>query len=105
MGQHINRRPTPLDCRIKTASMDLHIIMKDLQRDCKPYWKFSELERELLDIADAVKQLGANHRREITVRRKLAAELKEIAADLKNQIGKDKFLTAEAEGFARGTKA
>ena len=76
MGQHINKRPTPLDCRIKTATQDLHQIMKDLQRDCKPYWKFSELERELLDIADSVKTLGADHRREVKDRRKAQNQLK-----------------------------
>jgi len=86
MGQHINKRPTPLDCRIKTASTDLHIIMKDLQRDCKPYWKFSELERELLDIAHAVKQLGADHRREIAARRKLKQEILKIKAKVDERI-------------------
>ena len=86
MGQHINKRPTPLDCRIKTASTDLHQIMKDLQRDCKPYWKFSELERELLDIADIVKRLGADHRREIASRRKLNQEILKIKAKVDKEI-------------------
>jgi len=86
MGQHINKRPTPLDCRIKTASTDLHIIMRDLQRDCKPFWKFSELERELLDIAAAVKKLGADHRREIAARRKLNREILKIKEKVDEKI-------------------
>jgi len=86
MGQHINRRPTPLDCRIKTASTDLHIIMKDLQRDCKPYWKFSELERELLDIAHAVKTLGADHRREVRNRQVIAKEVRKVAEQAKKNM-------------------
>jgi len=86
MGQHVNKRPTPLDCRIKTASKDLHIIMKDLQRDCKPYWKFSELERELLDIADAVKKLGADHAREVKNRKIVAAEVRKVAEQAKKNM-------------------
>jgi len=86
MGQHINKRPTPLDCRIKTATQDLHQIMKDLQRDCKPYWKFSELERELLDIADAVKKLGADHRREVRDRQSIAKEVRKVAEQAKKNM-------------------
>jgi len=86
MGQHVNKRPTPLDCRIKTATKDLHQIMKDLQRDCKPYWKFSELERELLDIADSVKRLGADHRREVSNRKAIAAEVRKVAEQAKKNM-------------------
>jgi len=71
-----NQRDGHLATRIKTASKDLHQIMKDLQRDCKPYWKFSELERELLDIAHEAGKLTTNHTRELNARRKAQNQLK-----------------------------
>ena len=86
MGKHEVPRQTPLERRIQTASKDLHIIMKDLQRDCKPYWKFSELERELLDIADSVKRLGADHRREVSNRKAIAAEVRKVAEQAKKNM-------------------
>jgi len=86
MGKHEVPRTAPLDRRIKSASTDLHIIMKDLQRDCKPYWKFSELERELLDIAHQAGKLTADHSRELNARRKLRKEIQKITKDLEQQI-------------------
>jgi len=60
--------------------------MRDLQRDCKPFWKFSELERELLDIAALVKKLGADHRREVTARRNLKQEILKIKEKVDAEI-------------------
>ena len=86
-----NQRDGHLATRIKTASKDLHIILRDLQRDCKPYWKFSELERELLDIAHAAGKLTADHSRELNARRRALTQVKK----LKEQIaGKVKELKA-----------
>jgi len=85
MGQHINKRTT-LDSRIKTASKDLHIILRDLQRDCKPYWKFSELERELLDIAHEAGKLTADHLRELNARRKLKRDILKVKAKVDERI-------------------
>jgi len=81
-----NQRDGHLATRVKTASKDLHIIMKDLQRDCKPYWKFSELERELLDIAHAAGKLTADHSRELNARRKLKREILKIKEKIDKKI-------------------
>ncbi len=86
MGKHEVPRTAPLDRRIKSASTDLHIIMKDLQRDCKPYWKFSELERELLDIAHEAGKLTADHAREVKNRKIIAAEVRKVAAQAKKNM-------------------
>ena len=54
-GEHMTRKQPPkqdqLGKRLQNASDDLDKIMKDLQRDCKPYWKFTDLVMELNDIA------------------------------------------------------
>ncbi len=91
MGKHTVPRETPLERRIQTASKELHQIMKDLQRDCKPYWKFSELERELLDIGYQASKLSADHKRELNARRRARGEINK----LKEQIaGKAEELKA-----------
>jgi len=81
-----NQRDGHLATRIKTASKDLHQIMKDLQRDCKPYWKFSELERELLDIAHEAGKLTADHRREVRNRQVIAKEVRKVAEQAKKNM-------------------
>jgi len=86
MGKHEVPRQTTLERRIQTASKDLHIIMKDLQRDCKPYWKFSELERELLDIAYQARKLTADHAREVKNRKVIAAEVRKVAEQAKKNM-------------------
>jgi len=73
-----NQRDGHLATRVKTASKDLHQIMKDLQRDCKPYWKFSELERELLDIAHEAGKLTADHTRELNAKRRALNQVKKL---------------------------
>jgi len=82
MGKHEVLRQTPLEGRIKSASKDLHQIMKDLQRDCKPYWKFSELERELLDIAHQAGKLTADHSRELNSRRRALRQVKKLKEEV-----------------------
>ena len=47
-------RTNQLATRITWASQDLDTIMKDLQRDCKPYYKIVDLVRELADISHEV---------------------------------------------------
>jgi len=86
MGKHEVPRTAPLDRRIKSASTDLHIIMKDLQRDCKPYWKFSELERELLDIAHQAGKLTADHSRELNARRRARGEINKLKEKINKKI-------------------
>jgi len=72
-----------LESRITRASKDLHQIMKDLQRDCKPYYKFSELERELLDIAHEAGKLTADHSRTLTQVRALKTKITKKMISLK----------------------
>jgi len=81
-----NQRDGHLATRVKTASKDLHQIMKDLQRDCKPYWKFSELERELLDIAHEAGKLTADLAREVRSRKTVAKKVREVAAQAKKNM-------------------
>ena len=76
MSNNTTLKQNQLEGRIARASKDLHHIMKDLQRDCKPFWKFSELERELLDIAHAAGKLTKDHSRELNARRKAQNQLK-----------------------------
>jgi hypothetical protein len=66
MSNNATLKQNHLEGRITRASKDLHQIMKDLQRDCKPYYKFSELERELLDIAHEAGKLTADHSRTLS---------------------------------------
>ena len=84
MSNKATLKQNQIEGRIARASKDLHHIMKDLQRDCKPYWKFSELERELLDIAHAAGKLAADHSRELNARRRALTQLKK----LKEQVDK-----------------
>ena len=81
-----NQRDGHLATRIKTASKDLHIILRDLQRDCKPYWKFSELERELLDIAHEAGKLTADHSRELNGRRRALNQVKALKEKISKKV-------------------
>jgi len=81
-----NQRDGHLATRVKTASKDLQIILRDLQRDCKPYWKFSELERELLDIAHEAGKLTADLAREVRSRKAVAKKVREVAAQAKKNM-------------------
>jgi len=86
MSNNSTLKQNQLEGRITRASQDLHKIMRDLQRDCKPYWKFSELERELLDIAHAAGKLTADHSREVRNRRIIAAEVRKVAEQAKKNM-------------------
>ena len=86
MSNNTTLKQNQLEGRIARASKDLHTIMKDLQRDCKPYWKFSELERELLDIAHAAGKLTADHSREVKNRKIIAAEVRKVAEQAKKNM-------------------
>jgi septal ring factor EnvC (AmiA/AmiB activator) len=89
MGQHINKRPakpTTLERRLQTASKDLHQIMKDLQRDCKPYWKFSELEQELRDIAHEAGKLTVDLDRAVKDKQNVLARIKRLANKVNKKV-------------------
>ena len=90
MSNHTTLKQNQLEGRIARASKDLHHIMKDLQRDCKPYWKFSELERELLDIAHAAGKLTADHSRELNARRRGLKKITELRHLIDNKIKETK---------------
>jgi len=86
MSNNTTLKQNQLEGRIARASKDLHHIMKDLQRDCKPYWKFSELERELLDIAHAAGKLTADHSRELNARRRALNQVKKLKENIDKKI-------------------
>jgi len=86
MSNNTTLKQNQLEGRITRASKDLHHIMKDLQRDCKPYWKFSELERELLDIAHAAGKLTADHSRELNARRRALTQIKKLKEQIAGKI-------------------
>ena len=86
MSNNTTLKQNQLEGRIARASKDLHHIMKDLQRDCKPYWKFSELERELLDIAHEAGKLTADLTREVNARKKLKRDILKLKAKVDEQI-------------------
>lgn len=64
-----------LDSRLRKASNDLDKIMKDLQRDCKPYWKFTELTVVLIEISYDYEQEKKNHKRVLAARDKKIVHL------------------------------
>ena len=68
-------RTNELDNRIKWASQDLDAIMKDLQRDCKPYYKIVDLVRELVGIAHDVKELTKDNARILKAKQKALSEI------------------------------
>lgn len=79
-------RPNQLNNRIKWASQDLDTIMKDLQRDCKPYYKIVDLVRELADISHDVKELIKDNARIVKAKQKAAAELRALQTEIKEGI-------------------
>ena len=83
MSNNATLKQNHLENRITRASKDLHQIMKDLQRDCKPYYKFSELERELLDIAYEAGKLTADHSRALSRVRALKKKVDNKVLSLK----------------------
>jgi len=86
MSNNATLKQNQLEGRIARASKDLHKIMKDLQRDCRPYWKFSELERELLDIAHEAGKLTADHSRELNARRRALTQIKNLKEKIAGKI-------------------
>ena len=79
-------RPNQLNKRITWASQDLDTIMKDLQRDCKPYYKIVDLVRELEDISHDVKELIKDNARIVKAKQKAAAELRSLEAEIKENL-------------------
>lgn len=75
-------RPNQLDKRITWASQDLDTIMKDLQRDCKPYYKIVDLVRELADISHGVKELTKDNARIVKAKQKAAADIRTLKAEI-----------------------
>jgi len=76
--------------RLKKASNDLDKIMRDLQRDCKPYWKFTELVTELIDISYCADQTKKNHKRVLAARDKKIEHLEVAWARERELRGKEK---------------
>ena len=79
-------RPNQLNNRIKWASQDLDTIMKDLQRDCKPYYKIVDLVRELEDISHEVKKLTKDNARIVKAKQKAAAEIRALKAEIEAKL-------------------
>ena len=79
-------RPNQLNKRITWASQDLDTIMKDLQRDCKPYYKIVDLVRELEDISHDVKELIKDNARIVKAKQKAGAELRSLEAEIKENL-------------------
>lgn len=79
-------RPNQLDKRITWASQDLDTIMKDLQRDCKPYYKIVDLVRELADISHEVKKLTKDNARIVKAKQKAAAEIRALKAEIEAKL-------------------
>jgi len=86
LSNNATLKQNQLEGRITRASKDLHIILRDLQRDCKPYWKFSELERELLDIAHEAGRLTADHSRELNGRRRALNQVKALKEKINKKV-------------------
>ena len=72
--------------RIMWASQDLDIIMKDLQRDCKPYYKIIDLVRELEDISHEAKELTKDNTRLFNLLEKTRAEIRAVQAEVKEKL-------------------
>jgi len=79
-------RPNRLDKRITWASQDLDTIMKDLQRDCKPYYKIVDLVRELQDISHDVKELTKDNARIVKAKQKATAGIRALQAEMKEKL-------------------
>jgi len=79
-------RPNQLDKRITWASQDLDTIMKDLQRDCKPYYKIVDLVRELADISHEVKKLTKDNARIVKLNKTAAANIRALQAEMKEKL-------------------
>jgi len=79
-------RPNQLDKRITWASQDLDTIMKDLQRDCKPYYKIVDLVRELTDISHDVKELTKDNARIVKANQKATAGIRALQAEMKEKL-------------------
>jgi len=60
--------------------------MKDLQRDCKPYYKIVDLVRELEDISHEVKKLTKDNARIVKTKQKAAAELRALKAKITDEV-------------------
>jgi len=67
--------------------------MKDLQRDCKPYWKFTELVMELNDIAHESDVQMKDYSRVLKAKQKALSEIRA----LKEKIEKKKVSLKGAE--------
>jgi len=78
MSNHETLKQNQLGNRLKKASNDLDKIMKDLQRDCKPYWKFTELVMELNDIAHEADVQMKDHSRVLKSKQKALSEIRAL---------------------------
>ena len=79
-------RPNQLDKRITWASQDLDTIMKDMQRDCKTYYKIVDLVRELADISHEVKKLTKDNARIVKLNKTVAANIRALQAEMKEKL-------------------
>ena len=90
MANKATLKQNQLANRLTKAGNDLDGIMKDLQRDCKPYYKIVDLVRELDDIAHEADKQTKDLARVNAARKKAASEIRalktEIEAKLKNVV-------------------
>jgi len=93
MSNNATLKQNQLGNRLKKASNDLDKIMKDLQRDCKPYWKFTELVMELNDIAHEADVQTKDLARSNKAKQNALARIKRMS----EEINKKKVSLQEAE--------
>ena len=90
MANKATLKQNQLANRLTKAGNDLDGIMKDLQRDRKPYYKIVDLVRELDDIAHEADKQTKDLARVNAARKKAASEIRalktEIEAKLKNVV-------------------
>ena len=86
MANKATLKQNQLANRLTKAGNDLDGIMKDLQRDCKPYYKIVDLVRELDDISHEADKQTKDLARVNAARKKAATELRALQTEIKEGI-------------------
>jgi len=79
-----------LERRIIQTAIDLKVIKNDHKRDCKPWWKYDRLDREIMDIAHEVEQLHTHLIWMVKQRSEAVQQLKDLVKKVKAQKKKVK---------------
>ena len=79
-----------LDRRIIQTAIDLKVIKNDHKRDCKPWWKYDRLDREIMDIAHEVEQLQTHLTWMVKQRSEAVQQLKDLVKKVKSKVKKVK---------------